>query len=153
MKARDDDPRAEAIAARNRWTLGEYAKQYSRELGLFPASPGFTTRIEVHSQDPIYRIGPDGQIIKGFVVEFLQERTEKIDPNSTKSPLFKFRGGSTVIFDGEGKVQYVIQKGITSADRLKRQRDYEAQRIDRYAGTAFGLGPGPSSFAAIHRGY
>ena len=146
-----DDPRSESIAASNRWALEEYSQQYARELGLFSDSPGSRPRFKVHSCDPIIRLGPDGQMAKSFVVEFLQERM--INSGSSGSPSFIFRGGSTVIFNGEGRVQYVIQKKITSADRLKRQRDYEAQQIGQYGGTTFGQWPGPCSFAAIHRGY
>ena len=69
-----DDPRSESIAASNRWALEEYSQQYARELGLFSDSPGSRPRFKVHSCDPIIRLGPDGQMAKSFVVEFLQER-------------------------------------------------------------------------------
>jgi hypothetical protein len=57
-------------------------------------------------------------------VEFLQQRSEHLDPDDVRSPTFPFRGGSTVVLDETGKVRYVIRKRITDSARMKRQRQY-----------------------------
>jgi hypothetical protein len=63
-------------------------------------------------------------LVIDFVVEFLQEHTQPVDPNLKDSPLFSFRGGSTVILDDRGQVRYVIEKSIGNETRLRRQRDF-----------------------------
>ena len=70
------------------------------------------------------------------------------------SPTFKFRGGTTVVFDGQGRVQYAIAKPIDDPDRLQRQRDFQLDLMMRGAGSAYVDPSVPSiDLAALHRGY
>jgi hypothetical protein len=152
--AREENERRNALNAQTLW---KFATANAEDLGLTPAmrtaNCARRNAIQVHSYHPIYRIGPDGKLLKDFVVEFLQQRREKVDPTSPNSPTFIFRGGSTVMFDEFGQVRYVIQKRIASSDRLARQRQYEAQRVGRSAAAAFGGQIAPLNLAAIHRGF
>jgi hypothetical protein len=137
---------------RNAQTLWRYAMANAAALGLRPK----VAKIQMYSDHPIYRIGPDGRHVVDFVVEFLQQRQEKVDPHERDphAPTFKFRGGSTVIFDHMGNVRYVIQKRINSEKRLVRQREYHAERSEVSAFATFDpYGEAePLNFAAIHRG-
>ena len=70
-----------------------------------------------------------------------------------RSPTFIFRGGSTVVFDEEGVLKYVISKRIGSGDRLRRQRDYLADSVSEAAATGYrGRVLARASLAALHRG-
>ena len=85
-----------------------------------------------------------------FIVEFLQKREQRFDPTDLASAKFTHRGGSTVIFDHRGQVQYVIDKPLGSDDRVAQQRAYLS---DSGSAAAFTSPTGSgSSFAAIHRG-
>jgi hypothetical protein len=134
-------------------SLHSYASQHPIELGLSP--PKLRIPVQAYSSRPIHRIGPDGRLVIDFFVQFLQQRPEKIDPSDPKSPSFIFRGGSTVIFDRRGNVRYVIEKRITNDQRLARQRDYQFQRSEVSAFATYDPHgePGPSNFAAVHRGF
>ena len=137
---------------RNAQILWRYAMANAEALGLYPK----VAKIQMYSHHPIYRIGPDGRHVVDFVVEFLQQRQEKVDPHERDphATTFKFRGGSTVIFDHRGNVRYVIQKRVNSATRLARQRQYQVERSDTSAFATYDPHgeAEPLNFAAIHRG-
>jgi hypothetical protein len=155
----DDADRAETIrlenarrARENARTLWRFAMAHPAELALADAGSA-AAPVAVHSFHQVNRIAPDGRLVKDFVVEFLQQRSEHLDPNDAHSPTFLFRGGSTVVLDETGKVRYVICKRISNAARLQRQRQYEAERGRRSAAAAFTGRVEAPSFAAVHRGY
>ena len=60
------------------------------------------------------RVGPDGQVLFDLVAEVIQKRYVGGDQRS------EFYGGSTVIIDPYGKVQYVIRKSVLAEGRLGR---------------------------------
>ena len=158
---KDGVPHAREVNERNAKSnaraLWRFATNHAEKLGLSRAvgdtDPPREIAIQVHSYHPIYRIAPDGQLTKDFVVEFLQQRSEKVDPDSVDSATFTFRGGSTVVFDEQGKARYVVQKRLGNERRLARQRQYESQRFEQSAAAAYGGRPESLNFAAIHRGY
>jgi hypothetical protein len=134
-------------------SLHSYATRYASELGLAPAKSRIP--IQAYSSQPIFRIGPDGRLNIDFIVQFMQHRVEKIDPDVPDSRSFKFRGGSTVIFDQHGQVRYVVEKRVTNDERLARQRAYQSQRNEISAFATYDAHgeAEPSNFAAIHRGF
>jgi hypothetical protein len=134
-------------------SLHSYAKRYASAFGLAP--PRSRIPIQAYSSQPIFRIGPDGRLNIDFIVQFLQHRVEKIDPDEPDSGTFNFRGGSTVIFDQHGRVRYVVEKRITNKQRLARQRAYQAQcnEISAFATYDAHGQAEPLNFAAIHRGF
>ncbi len=108
--------------------LHAYAVANAVALGLDPTLP-----IQPHSYHPIHRISPTGKLVVDFVVEFLQQREEPLDPDVPGSPTFSYRGGSTVIFDDRGEVRYVIEKSITNRGRLRQQQGFHLQRLSQSA--------------------
>jgi hypothetical protein len=132
-------------ATRNAVILHTYATAHAKDLGLDPARP-----IQPFSFHPVYRIGPGGRLMVQFIVEFLQKQEERFDPSNLASAKFTHRGGSTVIFDHRGRVQYVIEKPLGNSERVAQQRAYLANNSAAAAFTS-PTGSGPS-FAAIHRG-
>ncbi len=108
--------------------LNAYAVRNAQALGLDPALP-----IQAYSHHPIHRISPSGRLVVDFVVQYLQKRDELLDPDVPGSPKITFRGGSTVIFDEFGAVQYIIAKSINDPDRLRQQRGY----VEHASETAF----------------
>jgi hypothetical protein len=142
------------MATRNAVLLNQYAVKHAEALG-FAQGPDGKVTVQPYTFHPVNRIGPDGRMLVEFVVEFLQQREERLDPNDLRSPKFVFRGGSTVIFNHRGEVRYVIDKRIANEGRLARQRDYLSSLGERATGSAF-TGqtsvPLALNFAAIHRG-
>jgi hypothetical protein len=68
-------------------------------------------------------------------------------------PTFTFRGGCTVVLDGNGRLKYVIGKRIDSEDRLARQRAYLVGTLTETAATAYrGRVLARASLASLHRG-
>lgn len=134
----------------NAIVLTQFAKQNAAALGL---NPDLT--INAHSFYPIHRVGPDGQLVIEFVVEFLQKRPEVLDPQDPASPQFTFRGGSTVIIDHQGDVRYVIAKSIDKKKRLDRQREFHLRLGANSAMAAYVTKPEVErlNFEAIHRGF
>ncbi len=152
LKESDSEAAASnAVRAReNTLTLQRYAKANAAALGL---EPDFG--VQQWSHYPIHRIAPDGRLKVELVVEFLQRRVIHLDPTNPTSPTFKFRGGSTVIFDHRGDVRYVIEKRLSSEGRLAGQRDFlhrlnAESPLFAYDGRRQLEMP---EFAAIHRGY
>jgi hypothetical protein len=140
-------------ATSNAVLLNKYAVKYADELGLARGPNGNVT-VQPWTFHPVYRIGPDGRLLVEFVVEFLQQREERLDPNDLASPGFVFRGGSTVIFNHRGEVRFVIDKRLASDERL-RQRDYLSSLSEHAAASAFTTRMPLSialNFAALHRG-
>ena len=133
---------------RNAVILNKFAKDNGLALGLDPARP-----IQPHSYHPIHRISPEGRLVVDFVVEFLQRRVEKTDPNDPQSREFNYYGGSTVIFNHRGEVRYVIEKSILNQRRLEAQREYRAGFASRSAAAPYQQASEEgANFQMVHRG-
>lgn len=106
--------------------------------GLILKKPN--AKFEVHSLRPVRRIGPRGKMLTDIIIEITQRRRGYFDPKeqnpdtdydfspnaNAREPDFIFRGGATLIIDTETMaVRYYINKDITSASRLERQRQFE----------------------------
>jgi hypothetical protein len=117
--------------------------------------------IQAHSFHDVYRPDPDGQLQIQMVVELVQRMNVRRDPNDPTSPQFTFRGGTTLIIDEDGTVQYSIQKRLWKDNqdnpRLARQRAYYQQIDEGTAGLTYGgqsaFAGRNSAFSLIHRGY
>jgi hypothetical protein len=131
--------------------------------------------LEVHSVRSARRPLQDGRAIIDLVIEMTQRRrgyvdsekqkqADKLSPDSPKwqtdefRPDFTFRGGCTLLIDGEtGEVRYCIVKSITSDTRLARQRAFVsgAEELSLRA-TYSRSAPGArvrEPFALLHRSY
>jgi hypothetical protein len=132
----------------NAINLNRFAKEHAADLGLSPELP-----IQPYSFHPIYRIGPTGRLVVEFVVEFLQQRDLPVSAEVPGEPSFRFRGGSTVIFDHLGHVKYAIQKSINNTQRQAAQRAFlnRLSEVSAFA-TYHPDEPPKLDFAAVHRG-
>lgn len=139
---------------RNAIILNKYAVDNADDLGLVKDADGKVT-VQTWSFHPVHRVGPNGRLAVDFVVEFLQQRTERLLPDDPASPTFTFRGGSTVMFDHKGRVRYVVQKRVDSAMRLARQREFHLGLGDASALSPYLTEPRLEQldFAAVHRGW
>ena len=133
--------------------------------------------VQVHSVRYAQRPRQDGGTIRDVVVEVVQRRRGYLDAevqrevdslktrldgaiedkNPKYRPDFIFRGGCTLLIDGEtGSVRYVIIKDILSEDRLNRRRKYESGDAAEELGmTYYRLPEAPTRepFAMLHRGF
>jgi len=153
------EPGAE-VQRRNAIVLHRFADENRRSLGLSsrkdPKS-GKLAPIQPFSFHPLIRVGPDTGLPEvQFFVEFMQQREELLDPGDPKGERFTFHGGTTVVFEQDGRVRYAIQKSLDNAERLRLQREYY-QQTGEGTGLAMYTGKLPDmehlNFAAIHRGY
>jgi hypothetical protein len=149
----EDDPESlrerEARNRHNAIRLNAYARQFAAHLGLDPKLP-----IQPHSYHPIHRISPSGKIVVDFVVEFLQQKQEPLDPHTPRSPKISYHGGSTVIFNHRGEVRYAIEKSIRNQSRLARQKSFLLESWGRSAAAPY-LPANPSpriNFQLVHSG-
>ena len=123
-------------------------------------------RFEVHSVRPARRVSLDGESRVDLVIEVTQKRRGYLDPElqtmvdegkiDPPPEDFWFRGGATVLINLESReVRYCIGKGITSVDRLERQRRYVGGDSDgSLAATYFGdprIRAEAEPFALLHR--
>ena len=67
------------------------------------------------------RVGPSGQIVFDLVAEITQKRRARFP--KTKE-VCTFYGGSTVIIDPDGKIRYVVSKGVTNRARRNNQKQF-----------------------------
>jgi hypothetical protein len=130
------------------------------------------TRFEIHSVRPARRVGPDGQQKLDWIVEMTQRRLAWFDDKAQAKyapgdgvkrsaevasgaraerpprPDFIFRGGSTLVIDGEtGAVRYIVSKHVLSDGRLAREREYRSDSAAAFA--AYFKSDEP--FAMLHR--
>ena len=147
----DDDERDQRENVfRTMWTK---ADMFAVALGLDPAVP-----IAVESIHTTHSVRPDGSLRRQIVAVIVQTRDELIVEDDPKSGKFKFRGGTTLLINREGDIQYSIKKPISGnagMERLRLQREYR-----RHAASSFALAPyiefnaeRDMKFGAIHRGY
>ena len=138
--------RAEANAK----ALNAFARAYPEALGLDPKR-----QARAHSFHPVHRVSPTGKLVVDFVVELLQQRDEPVNPSLPNSPLYKFRGGSTVIFDHRGNVRYVIEKSIHNRRRQAQQRAFHLAQLQAAPAAAYVSPttlPPQVNFQLVHRG-
>ncbi|UUZ48015.1 hypothetical protein LP420_34140 [Massilia sp. B-10] len=85
---------------------------------------GGTPHFEVHSVLPTLRVTPDGQIMKQLIISVTQRlRDIPVDENDPSQGAFDFPGGSTLIFDMDGKqpaLRYEITRPIGDERAPKR---------------------------------
>jgi hypothetical protein len=131
--------------------LSRYGSANAGALRLSPEN-----KVQAFSFRPVHRVGPDGQLRFEYVAEMMQKRDKvPLDPNDPKSPVFTFRGGTTLVLDSAGNVRYAIAKPMDD-DRLNAQRDYYGRLETGFAPAAyrgFSTDVFEMPFAAIHRGY
>lgn len=66
------------------------------------------------------RVGPAGQVVFDVVAEVTQSRLARMENGAA----FQFYGGSTVVLDPEGRIRYIVGKGVKSEVREDRQRRF-----------------------------
>jgi len=151
----EDDPDAE-----NEQQLYERlwskADTFAMELGL---SPSPDTPIQARSLNPLHQIRPDGSLQRRIVAELVQqEKNTLIDLAKPEMGKFTFRGGTTVLINRNGEVQYSISKPIAGPEgekRRKRQQDYLKSMADSFvlgAHITFDARR-ESGLRGIHRGF
>jgi hypothetical protein len=95
---------------------------------------GGTPHFEVHSVLPTLRVTPDGQIMKQLIISVTQRlRDIPVDENDPSLGTFDFPGGSTLIFDMDGKqpaLRYAITRPIGDERRLETIRLHRRVRTD-----------------------
>jgi subtilisin family serine protease len=125
-------------------------------LGLLPPSEGGSkilvdglwgsaSRLEVHSVRPLRRIGPDGQVRAGVVIEI----TQRWFPEGSTEPI---RGGCTIIWNRATEtVEYVITRRVGHRRRTEQLEQHQTaltesgssyanyRRIDRRPQEPFAL--------------
>lgn len=139
-----DDHRSNAIR------LAAFARANAEPLGLDRELPINVDRYEAETSRQLDRYG---NLRAEFNVQIIQHRTASIDPESADADPFEFRGGSTLVLDGEGKVIYLIGKSVANGDRLETQRRYLQAATATGSAVAYRGAAIPSfSLAAVHRG-
>lgn len=74
----------------------------------------------ISSVRPARRTGPDGQLAFDLIAEVTQIRYT-IMPDGSK---YSFKGGSTIILNALGKVDYIISKRVDNNERLKERQEF-----------------------------
>jgi hypothetical protein len=124
--------------------------------GLSGVDPAIA--FEVHSIRPSIRTDWEGKPRFQWVIELTQRVPQFVEPQRVRreqsTPDYYFRGGCTLLVEGEtGKVRFMIRKPLNNA-RRERQRDYfVTQANESLAATYFG-GAGHEHhepFAILHR--
>lgn len=135
--------------------LRQFRDRLERVAYIVSDKLGFPgTDIQLGPWNTVYRVMPDGSMQYQIVALLLQSREESVDLDGVKLP-FLFRGGTTLVIDREGHIQFSIAKSIMNYPRLESQKQYLKQK-------AYGFPLAPyqdfelgrdTSFRAIHRGY
>jgi hypothetical protein len=102
--------------------------------GLRYKSSGLPS-FEVHSVLPTLRVTPDGQIMKQLIISVTQRLVGiPMDQDNPEQGVFDFRGGSTLIFDMDGKapnLRYAITRPIGDVQRLEAIQKHRRSRHDQ----------------------
>jgi len=85
----------------------------------------------VESVRSLRRIGPDGQVRFDLVAEVTQEVTVRADG----APVC-LCGGSTLFIGPDGDVRLVVRKGVTNADRRRRQVEFLGRGLSAAEGAS-----------------
>ena len=117
----DPDPRTPPDHRANAIRLATFARANAEALGLDPSLPINVDRYEAETSQQLDRYGG---LRAEFNVQIVQRRTAPVDGDDGDGASFVFRGGSTIILDGDGKLIYLIGKGVANADREEIQRRY-----------------------------
>jgi hypothetical protein len=142
----------------------EMQKHNGQTLSNFAAANAAALRLasKVDKQPQAFSFHPlirtnDGFAAVQIVTELMQRKDVLLDPNNPQSTKIRMYGGSTVHFDADGTVRYVIHKRIDDPEREQRQREYwEAKRdaeltlVERAETKAIDT---TVNFAAVHRGF
>ena len=137
-------------AQRNAILLREFGQRERDLLGLDPELPININSVQASTSQQLDRSGTSRT---EFKVQIVQQRDVELDPAIKDGPTFTFRGGCTVVLDGNGRLKYVIGKRIDSEDRLARQRAYLDGTLTETAATAYrGRVLARASLASLHRG-
>jgi uncharacterized protein (DUF2384 family) len=146
----DPDPRTPPDHRANAIRLATFARANAEALGLDPGLPINVDRYEAETSQQLDRYGG---LRAEFNVQIVQRRTAPVDGDDGDGASFVFRGGSTIILDGDGKLIYLIGKGVANADREEIQRRYLQAAAAAGSAVAYRGSAIPSfSFAAVHRG-
>jgi hypothetical protein len=150
MSADRPDPKREHDLRKALWRKAE---TFAPELGL-----SNDDEVIVGSLHALNRVMPNGSLQRQLFVELLQTRNAPFDPRELELGSFEFVGGTTLIFDEKGEVQFAIAKpvhGHAGEKRCAAQRKYL-----RHLSDSFGLAPylpfelrRDVSFCSLHRGY
>ncbi len=156
---RDSIPKANArrrVFERTRWAradLHEALDQSFREMpeaerDIVMRSLGLKLvngqpRFQVHTLFLADRVGPQGRVLRQFVISLLQKHRY--------ADGIELQSGSTILVErGNYGVRYVIRKGAENEERLKRNHDFAAQ--SRAAQSTYFQEKDAHQFAALHAG-
>jgi hypothetical protein len=146
----EDDP-TEKNAENLRSRLWRTTEAMSTRLGL-------SSKEQIHPESwhTVQRVMPDGFVQRQIVAQLIQSRHVTQDVDETGP--FRFRGGTTLVIDRQGQIQYSISKplhGPEGKSRLRRQREYLRQLASASALTPYQeFDPDRAlTFRIIHRGY
>ena len=126
-----------------RWRdFGIVTRAEAARLGIEAGRP------TIQSVRATRRVGPAGQVMFDLVAEVTQSRRMR-DGNGRS---FDFLGGATIVLGPDGATRYIVAKGINSAAREQRQRDFMASPQGRalWAERPFGLVPRRDLFRLVH---
>lgn len=105
--------------------------QSSPLLGLRKDKSTGMPTFEVHAVRPALRVSPDGTIMKQMIMIITQRRQVPVNPAEPNADIFDFRGGSTLVFDLEGKspsLRYAVTRPIDDEQRLEEIRAYRQSK-------------------------
>jgi hypothetical protein len=92
------------------------------------------------------RLQEDGRVLNQVFVTILQKETVEY-----QGRMHTIRCGSTVVLDlDEGRVTYVISKGLRDRERLLRTIEFEESQAARASLASTYFGDGREPFAALH---
>ena len=90
--------------------LVAYGMREAANLGLDPA-----LEVSVQGLHPTFRIASSGQVRVDIIAQFVQERKPP-EADRARFGGLRLYAGTTVIFDQQGNVRYVIAKPLAAAD-------------------------------------
>lgn len=132
--------------------LHGFATDHAQALGL-STDPDVAIQVSGFYSQFCQRADPAGSLHTEFVAQWVQRRSVPVEADEPDSPSFDYYGGTTVIFDANGEVRYVIAKPMDDG-RLALQREFLSGVAARTPAAPFVAPFVPQvSFAALHRGY
>ena len=153
-KGLDFDPIGPEAQKQNYIRLSQFGQQFAKQLYLLKIDE---RKPFVNAFHPIRTVDGPSQV--ELVTELMQRIEVRLDPKDKTSPMVRVYGGSTVHFNVDGTVRYVIHKSLANPDRLERMREYwEGKRSSRTAlayvkrARVQDTLDTTINFAAVHRG-
>jgi hypothetical protein len=145
------DARNREAQAKNAIILSNFGKRNAKELGLSVKEPVQAHRFHSRASQ---RVDPHGVVHNEFVVQLMQKREIEVLPGEEDSPKTTFRGGTTIILDEDGRVQYLIGKSLDNEEGCQKHREFLLASAAAAPGAAFtGRWDPKLRLAALHRGY